>query len=119
MSEDVAREALAEWMIKRRVGVERAYRMIDPFEPANIPTDVEAKRARKTEAETLVDDKGVFMLAVRSLSRTWYAELVTSPERERMLAAGMKLQALESIVPEIKRFINDHAFAVDKAKKHG
>ncbi len=93
--------------------------MIDPFEPANIPTDFEAKRSRKTEAETLVDDKGVFMLAVRSLSRTWYAELVTSSEESRARVVWMKLQALESIVPEIKRFINDHAFALDKAKKHG
>jgi hypothetical protein len=93
--------------------------MIDPFEPANIPTDPDSRRARSVEAEMLIDDKGVFMLAIKSLARKWYAEQVTSPEEPRMVAAARKLQALEAIVPEIQRFIVDQKFAVDRAKKHG
>src|SRR5580765_1507736 len=71
--------------------------MIDPFEKENLPTDVDARRVRSLEAEELVNEKGVFMLAIKSLARKWYAEMVTSPEKQRMEAAAMKLQVLESI----------------------
>jgi hypothetical protein len=93
--------------------------VIDPFEKENLPTDVDARRMRSLEAEELVNEKGVFMLAIKSLARKWYAEMVTSPEKQRMEAAAMKLQVLESIEPEIRRFITDQKFAVDKARKHG
>jgi len=93
--------------------------VIDPFEPEKLSTEPDARRTRSVEAEELVDDKGVFMLAIKSLARKWYAELVTSPEEERMKAAARKLQALEAVAPEIRRFITDQKFAIDRAKKHG
>jgi len=93
--------------------------VIDPFEPEKLSTDPEARRARSFEAEELVNEKGVFMLAIKSLARKWYAEMVTSPEKPRMEVAAMKLQVLEAIEPEIRRFITDQKFAVDKARKHG
>jgi hypothetical protein len=92
--------------------------MIDPFEKANIPTDAGSKRERREEAEELLEENGVFMLSLKSLSRKWYAEMITSLEPARREAASVKLQALEAIVPEMRRFITDHKMALDKQRKH-
>ena len=91
----------------------------DPTQPDPVVTELSIKRARRDDAETLLEEKGVFMLAVRSLRIRWFNELMTTTERSERDALTFKLQALLSIPDELAGFIRDHKFALDKAKRHG
>jgi hypothetical protein len=93
--------------------------MTDPTEPSATVTELSAKRERREAAEILLDEKGVFMLAVRSIRIRWFNELMTTTERSEKDDLTAKLKALTAIPVELEGFISDHKFALDRAKKHG
>ena len=91
----------------------------DPTQPDPVVTELSIKRERRTDAESLLEDKGVFMLAIRSLRIRWFNELMETNERSEKDALEGKLKALLAIPNELSGFIRDHKFALDKVRKHG
>jgi hypothetical protein len=89
---------------------------IDPTELDQRAGDNDAKRALFLEAKDLLDEKGVFMLAVRALRIRWYGEWLDAAERDKQRDLRAKLQCLDAIPLEVKRFVSDYAMAMDKAK---
>ncbi len=90
---------------------------IDPTEPDERAKDNDAKRVLFEEAKDLLAEKGVFMLAVRALRIRWYGEWLDTADRDKERDLKGKLQCLDAIPAEIKRFISDYAMAMDKARK--
>ncbi len=93
--------------------------MTDPAEQAPNVTELSTKRERREDAESLLDEKGVFMLAVRSLRIRWFNELLDTTDRETKNDLHARLKALRALPTELEGFIRDHKFALDRAKKHG
>ena len=89
---------------------------IDPTEPDTRGADNDAKRALFLEAKDLLDEKGVFMLAIRALRIRWYGEHLDTSDRDKDRELKAKLQCLDAIPAEIKRFVSDYAMAMDKTK---
>jgi hypothetical protein len=89
---------------------------IDPNELDQRAGDNDAKRALFLEAKDLLDEKGVFMLAVRALRIRWYGEWLDAADRDKQRDLRAKLQCLDAIPLEVKRFVSDYAMAMDKAK---
>jgi hypothetical protein len=90
----------------------------DPVEADQRATDTSAKRELFNEASSLLDEKGVFMLAVRSLRRQWFGQLMNAKDWEAKDDLTRKLQVLTAIPEELQRFITDFKFALDR-QKHG
>jgi hypothetical protein len=88
---------------------------IDPTEPDERAKDNDAKRVLFFEAKDLLDEKGVFMLAVRALRIRWYGEWLDTAERDKERELKGKLQCLDAIPAEIKRFVSDYSMAMNKA----
>jgi hypothetical protein len=93
--------------------------MTDPTQEDPKVTELSAKRERREEAELLLEEKGVFMLAIRSLRIRWFNELMTTSERATKDDLTARLKALTALPVEIEGFIRDHKFALDRARKHG
>lgn len=92
---------------------------IDPPDPAEADTrgaDNDAKRTLFLEAKDLLDEKGVFFLAVKALRIRWYGEWLDTVERDKQRELRARLQCIDAIPAEIKRFVSDYAMAMDKAK---
>ena len=89
---------------------------IDPTEPDTRGADNDAKRVLFLEAKDLLDEKGVFFLAVKALRIRWYGEWLDAAERDKQRDLRARLQCLDAIPAEIKRFVNDYAMAMDKTK---
>ena len=89
---------------------------IDPIEPDTRGADNDAKRVLFLEAKDLLDEKGVFFLAVKALRIRWYGEWLDAAERDKQRDLRARLQCLDAIPAEIKRFVNDYAMAMDKTK---
>ena len=87
---------------------------VDPFAVDQRATDLEAKRALFLEANALLDEKGVFLLAMRSLRRQWFNQLMAARDWETKDDLTRKLQVLEAIPGEINRFVNDYKMATNK-----
>ena len=93
--------------------------MTDPTQESPNVTDLSAKRERREAAETLLDEKGVFMLAIRSLRIRWFQDLMDTTERSVKDDLTARLKALTALPVELSRFISDHKMALDKQRKHG
>lgn len=90
---------------------------IDPIAPDARATDNEAKRTLFVEAKDLLDEKGVFMLAVRALRIRWYGEFLDAVERDKERDLKARLKCLDAIPAEIKRFVSDYSIAMDRRKR--
>jgi hypothetical protein len=91
----------------------------DPQEENAKVTELSAKRALAAEAEALLDEKGVFMRAVRSVRIKWHRELLDTRDEhtEKLLTAN--LRALDAVPQMLQTAINDLAVVVDRQRKHG
>jgi hypothetical protein len=91
----------------------------DPKAENEKVSDLSAKRARADEAAGLLDEKGVFMGAVRSTRISLYRELMDARDKhveDKLLA---QLRVLDAIPQEIQGVINDYKVAADRQRKHG
>lgn len=88
----------------------------DPLAGDERAKDVDAKRTLFLEAKDLLDDKGVFLLAIRAVRARWYGELMDAVERDKKADLLARLKCLDEIPREIKRFVSDYSMAMDKAK---
>jgi hypothetical protein len=93
--------------------------MTDPTQEDAKVTELSAKRERREDAEILLDEKGVFMLAIRSLRIRWFNELMVATERTVKDDLTARLKALTALPIELEGFIRDHKFALDRVRKHG
>jgi hypothetical protein len=91
---------------------------IDPAQTDARAHDTQAKRVLFDEAQELLAEKGVFMLAVRSLRIKWFNEYLDSMDREKDRELKAKLQVLRAIPDELQGFINDYKMAIDRQNKH-
>ena len=89
---------------------------IDPAEADARGADNDAKRVLFLEAKDLLDEKGVFLLAVRALRIRWYGEWLDCGDRDKERDLKARLKILDAVPAEIQRFVNDYAMAMDKAK---
>jgi hypothetical protein len=90
----------------------------DPVAADPRATDTHAKRILFEEASSLLDEKGIFMLAVRSLRRQWFGKLMDAKDWETKDDLTRKLQVLTAVPEELNRFVTDYKFAMDRQKKH-
>jgi len=74
------------------------------------------KKERAEEAEALLAETGMFMIAVRALRKVWFSELMSTVDPLAIQRLTYRLQTLESIPLELSRFINDYKMEL---KKHG
>jgi hypothetical protein len=88
--------------------------MSDPTEVDARAKDTEAKRTLRDEANDLLNEQGVFMLAVRALRIRWFGELMKAKDWETKDDLTRKLQVLTSIPEELQRFVTDYKFALNK-----
>ncbi len=88
---------------------------IDPTEIDARANDTAAKRVLNDQANELLDEKGIFMLAVRALRIRWYGEWLDSADRDKQRDLRAKLQCLDAIPLEIGRFVSDYKMAMNKA----
>jgi hypothetical protein len=91
--------------------------MIDPQQTDARASDNDAKRTLFLEAKDLLDEKGVFLLAVRALRIRWYGELMDAVERDKKADLLARLKVLDAVPAEIKRFVSDYTMAMDKRAK--
>jgi hypothetical protein len=91
---------------------------IDPTLPDARANDTQAKRELFLEANELLAEKGVFMLAVRALRIKWFNELLDTTDRDKNHELKAKLQVLRAIPDELQGFINDYKMAIDRQNKH-
>ena len=91
---------------------------IDPAQTDARAHDTQAKRVLFDEAQELLAEKGVFMLAVRSLRIKWFNEYLDSMDREKDRELKAKLQVLRAIPDELQGFINAYTMAIDRQNKH-
>ena len=89
----------------------------DPFLADKRAHDLEAKRQLFIEANSLLEERSVFMLAVRSLRVQWHNEWLASKDWETDQNLKARLQALLALPAEINRFINDYKAALSKQQK--
>jgi hypothetical protein len=89
---------------------------IDPTEVDARGADNDAKRVLFLEAKDLLDEKGVFFLAVRALRIRLYREHLDTYDRDKDRELKAQLQCLDKIPAEIQRFVSDYAMAMDKTK---
>jgi len=74
------------------------------------------KRERAEEAEALLAETGMFIIAVKALRKVWFAELMAAADPLAIQRITHRLQALEAIPLELSRFINDYKVEL---RKHG
>ena len=86
------------------------------FEPDERGADSDAKRTLFNESNELLNDKGVFLLAVKALRIRWYGEWLDTADRDKNRELKAKLQCLDAIPAEIQRFVND--YKMDRQRKH-
>jgi hypothetical protein len=91
---------------------------IDPEQTDARAHDTQAKRVLFDEANELLAEKGVFMLAVRALRIKWFNALMEAKDRETKADLTAKLQVLTSIPGELQGFINDYKMALDRQAKN-
>jgi hypothetical protein len=91
---------------------------IDPAQTDARAHDTQAKRVLFDEANELLAEKGVFMLAVRALRIKWFNEHLDNADRDKDRELKAKLQVLRAIPDEIQGFINDYKMALDRQNKH-
>jgi hypothetical protein len=91
---------------------------IDPEQTDARAHDTQAKRVLFDEANDLLAEKGVFMLAVRALRIKWFNELLDTTDREKDRELKAKLQVLRAIAGELQGFINDYKMALDRQAKN-
>jgi hypothetical protein len=92
--------------------------LTDQFEPDARASDAPAKRELFNEANELLAEKSVFMLAVRALRIRWYGELMDAVDRDKKNDLLSKLKVLDSVPLEIKRFISDYQMTLAQQAKH-
>jgi hypothetical protein len=90
--------------------------MIDPSEPDARAKDTDAKRLLFMEANELLKDQGVFMLACRALRIRWYREWLDEEDREKQRDLRARLKFIDAAPEEIRRFVSDYSMAVDRQK---
>ena len=78
--------------------------------------DLSRLRALHDEASDLLAGNGAFMVAVRLLQRTWYAELLAATEVTKTLELAARLRALETIPSALKALMGDYAKAAKAAR---
>lgn len=91
---------------------------VDPTAPDTRADDNQAKRALFLEAKDILDDKGVFMLAVRALRIRWYGEFLDTIDRDKERDLKARLKVLDAIPAEIKRFVSDYSVTLDRQRKN-
>jgi 5-carboxymethyl-2-hydroxymuconate isomerase len=91
---------------------------IDPTQTDTRANDTQAKRELFLEANDLLNEKGVFMLAVRALRIRWYGEFLDATERDKERDLKAKLKVLDAVPAEIKRFVSDYSMALDRQAKN-
>jgi hypothetical protein len=91
---------------------------IDPAQTDARAHDTQAKRVLFDEAQELLAEKGVFMLAVRALRIKWFNALMDATDRETKNDLTAKLQVLTAVPGELQGFINDYKMAIDRQSKH-
>lgn len=89
---------------------------IDPTQTDARANDTAAKRVLFEEANDLLNEKGVFMLAIRALRIRWYGELLDAIDRDKKSDLLSRLKVLDAVPAEIKRFVGDYNMAIDKQK---
>ena len=89
----------------------------DPRTEAPKVVDVSALRARRDEAEILLDEKGVFLTAVRAVRIKWYRELMATRETKVKDELVAMLRALDAVPEMMQTEISNHKMAA--AKRHG
>ena len=91
---------------------------IDPEQTDARAHDTQAKRVLFDEANELLHEKGVFMLAVRALRIKWFNEHLDTTDRDKDRELKARLQVLRAIPDELQGFINDYKMAIDRQNKH-
>ena len=89
---------------------------IDPTEVDARGADNDAKRVLFLEAKDLLDEKGVFLLAIRALRIRWYGEWLDCSDRDKERDYKARLKIIDAVPAEIQRFVNDYAMAMDKTR---
>ena len=84
----------------------------DPSEAIPKADELSDKRARKDEAEGLLDPKGVFMLGVRGVRIRLFQMLMDARTRELKDDLTARLQVLDEVVNALNFFISDYKVAL-------
>jgi hypothetical protein len=90
---------------------------IDPTQTDARANDTSAKRVLYDEANDLLNEKGVFMLAIRALRIRWYGEFLDTNEREKERDLKARLKVLDAVPAEIKRFVSDYTVAQKNVRR--
>ena len=88
----------------------------DPSEAIPKADELSDKRARKDEAEGLLDPKGVFMLGVRGVRIRLFQMLMDAKTRELKDDLTARLQVLDEVVNALNFFITDYKVALRNRK---
>jgi hypothetical protein len=91
---------------------------IDPTEPDERAADTDAKRVLFQEAQELLNEKGVFLLAIRALRIRWYGEWLDCSDRDKERDYKARLKIIDAVPAEIQRFVNDYKMTMDRQRKH-
>ena len=91
---------------------------IDPTEPDERGADTDAKRVLFNEAQELLKDTGVFLLAIRALRIRWYGEWLDTHDRDKERDLKARLKIIDAVPAEIQRFVNDFKMTMDRQRKH-
>jgi hypothetical protein len=92
---------------------------IDPTQVDARANDTAAKKILADEANELLSEKGIFMLAVRALRIRWYGELLDATERDKKNDLLAKLKVLDAVPLEVKRFVSDYSMARNRQGNAG
>lgn len=90
----------------------------DPKDENAKPDELSAKRALADEAQELLNDKGVFMGAVKAVRIKWYREWLDATDEAVIAQLRAKLQALDAVPQLIQTAVNDYTVAA-RHKKYG
>lgn len=91
----------------------------DPQRENEKVSELSAKRLAHDQAAELLDDKGVFMGAVRATRIKWWRELLDAkdkPLEDKLLA---QLRALDALPQLLQGAVNDYKMAADRVRRHG
>jgi hypothetical protein len=91
----------------------------DPGQENAKVSDLSAKRLLHDQAVDLLDDKGLFMGAVRAQRIAWWRELLAAKDKwteDKLLA---QLRALDALPQVLQGAVNDYKVAADRQRRHG
>ena len=81
--------------------------------------DLSQKRLLADQTQDLLDESGLFMMAVRTLREKWRVELMRTRTRAEQDPLVARMQALEAIPELLQTVINDYKHAAHREMRAG